>query len=382
MVPILGGGRMTGKVGSFDVGALSIQTADAASVGAESTNFTVIRLRRDILARSGIGVLFGNRSKSVAADGSNQVYGVDGTFAFFQNVSLVTSYARTRTTGLAGNDESQHAAFNYAGDEWGARASYVMVGDDFNPEIGFVRRRGFRQSRLGGRFSPRPESISWIRRLSIQGNLGYVEHERLRFVETRDFSGRFQVEFENSDQFSINVTGNFENLAEDTEISGAAIPEGRYTFNDVGVGYSFGPQRRASGSLALRLGSFYSGHVTAVGLQRGRIEILPQFSVEPSLEFNWIDLPELQASDGEFNQHVARTRLTYGFTPRMFVSGLLQYNSGSNSVSGNLRLRWEWAPGSELFIVYTEDRDTDVLGRWSQLANRAFVIKATRLLRL
>lgn len=381
-VPIIGGGRVTGKIGSFDVGALSIQTDDAASVGAESTNFTVLRLRRDILARSGIGVLFENRSKSAVADGSNKAYGVDGTFAFFQNLSLVTSYARTRTNGLTGNDESHQVNLNYTGDEWGAAASHVMVGDDFNPEIGFVRRRGFRQSRLGGRFSPRPESIYWLRQLTLQATIGYVENERRGFVETRDLGGRFQIEFENSDMFSINVTENFENLAEDTGISGATIPAGRYTFHDIALGYNFGPQRRASGSLSLRRGTFYSGYVTAVGLGRGRIEILPQLSVEPSLEFNWIDLPELQTSEGEFNQHVARARLTYGFTPRMFVSGLLQYNSGSDSVSGNLRLRWEWAPGSEIFIVYTEDRDTDVLGRWSRLANRAFVVKVTRLLRL
>lgn len=116
-------------------------------------------------------------------------------------------------------------------------------------------------------------------------------------------------------------------------------------------------------------------HVRGIG--RGRIEITPQISVEPSISFNWIDLPQ-----GQFDQHVAVTRLTYTMTPRAYVSGLVQYNSGNDTFSGNLRFRWEWAPGSELFLVYTEDRDTDVFDRWSVLRNRGFVIKVNRLLRI
>ena len=76
------------------------------------------------------------------------------------------------------------------------------------------------------------------------------------------------------------------------------------------------------------------------------------------------------------------TRLTYTLTPRAYLSGLVQYNSGSDTFSSNFRFRWEWAPGSELFIVYTEDRDTDILDRWSELQNRGLVIKVNRLLRL
>ncbi len=112
-------------------------------------------------------------------------------------------------------------------------------------------------------------------------------------------------------------------------------------------------------------------------MSRGRLEGTPQISLEPSISFNWIDLPQ-----GRFNQHVAVTRLTYTLMPRAYVSGLVQYNSRSRTVSGNFRFRWEWAPGSELFLVYTEDRDTDVLDRWSQLSNRGFVIKINRLLRI
>ena len=382
-IPILAGGRVTGKIGSFDVGAVSIQTDDHPDAGAESTNFTVLRLRRDILARSSIGVLFENRSTSIKGnEGSNQAYGVDASFAFFDNVSFLTYYATTRTEGLHGNDESYRSRFNYAADKWGASIDHLMVGDDFNPEVGFVRRKDFRQTSASGRFSPRPESISWIRRLTFQGNLEYLENERVGFVESRSWGGNFQIEFENSDGFSINSRESYENLIKDTNISGATIPLGRYSFRDVQVSYNFGPQRRMSGNVSVRNGSFYSGDVTSVGFSRGRIEVLPRLSVEPSIEFNWVSLPDQQKFEGEFNQHVTRARVNYSLSPRTFVSGLVQYNAGSDTFSSNFRLRWEWAPGSELFIVYTEDRNTDVFDRWSELSNRGLVIKVNRLLRI
>ena len=127
----------------------------------------------------------------------------------------------------------------------------------------------------------------------------------------------------------------------------------------------------------MRRGKFFDGDRTSVGFNRARVEILRQLSVEPNLSFNWVDLPQ-----GSFTQHVASTRVSYSFSPRLFLSGLVQYSSLSKSLSGNFRLRWEYAPGSEIFLVYTEERDTDVFNRFSALSNRGFVIKMNRLLRL
>jgi hypothetical protein len=132
-----------------------------------------------------------------------------------------------------------------------------------------------------------------------------------------------------------------------------------------------------SGRLFVRRGGYYGGDVTSVGLGQGRVELTPRLSLEPTVSLNWIDLPQ-----GQFDQHVAVARLTYTLTPRMFVSGLVQYNSGSDSFSSDVRLRWEWAPGSELFVVYSEARATDVLDRWSALTSRGLVIKVNRLFRL
>lgn len=119
------------------------------------------------------------------------------------------------------------------------------------------------------------------------------------------------------------------------------------------------------------------------------MEVTPQISLEPSVALNWIHLPNAQVP-GWYNQHVAVTRLTYTMSPRAYVSGLVQYAftesdlafAGNDAFSANFRFRWEWAPGSELFLVYTEDRNPDVTDRWSTLRNRGFVIKLTRLLRI
>ena len=129
------------------------------------------------------------------------------------------------------------------------------------------------------------------------------------------------------------------------------------------------------GNLSFEHGSFYNGRKTAVGFSRGRVEVTRRLSVEPSLSLNWVDLNE-----GEFQATVIGSRLIYTVTPLMFVGALVQYNSAADTVGLNVRLRWEYVPGSELFVVYNEQRDT-LSPRFPGLENRAFVIKINRLFR-
>ena len=381
-VPVLGGGRLTGKIGSFEVGAINMQTGNDAEAGAEPTNFTVLRLRRDVLARSNVGFIFENRSESVRAPGhSNQAWGVDGSFALNTEAQILAYYAKTRTPGLGGNDQSYRARFSYNADAYGANAEYLVVGNDFNPEIGLVRRRDFRQGSLFARYSPRPASIEWIRRLSFETSLNYLENDRAGFLESRDRGGQFQAELENGDTFASAVSDNFEHLVRSERIGGAVIPQGSYDFRDYSLGYRFGSQRPVQGGVNVQWGGYFGGDRLSLGVQQGRAEITPQLSLEPSFELNWIDLPQ-EGDVVRFDEHVVRSRVTYTFTPRAYVSGLVQYSTGSDSFSGNFRLRWEWAPGSELFVVYTEDRSTSVLERWPTLSNRGLAIKVTRLFQL
>ena len=165
-VPILGGGRLTGKVGRFSIGAVNIQTDEETSVGAVPTNFTALRVKRDIWRRSSIGGIFTGRSVSTVGDGSNEVYGVDATLAFYDNVNFNGYYARTRTQGLERDDASYQAAFTYNGDLYAVQVDHLLVGDNFNPEVGFLRRDHFRRTFTSAQFSPRPASIRAVRQLA------------------------------------------------------------------------------------------------------------------------------------------------------------------------------------------------------------------------
>ena len=379
VVPIFGGARVTGKVGPFDVGGLSIQTDESLAAGTESTNFTVVRVKRDILRRSSVGGIFTNRSVSRVGEGTSQAYGVDGTFSFFDNVSAVTYFAQTKTPGVTEKDKSYQAQVAYTGDRYGLTVNHLVVEDNFIPEVGFIRRENFRLSSVSARVSPRPRAFDLVRQFTFEGGIDYFTTADERLLETRTRNLRFDTELENSDRFGVSLANNYELLGESFEIAdGVTLPVGGYGFTNAEVSYSLGTQRRGSGNLSFTAGDFWSGNIKTLAYSRGRISLLDQFAIEPAVSFNWVDLPE-----GSFNTNLASTRFNLTFTPRMFFSGLLQYNSRDDTWSNNLRFRWEYDPGSELFVVYTEDRDTDpfVPDRFSELRNRGFVVKMTRLFR-
>ena len=379
VVPIVGGGRLNGKVGPFDVGALSIQTEDDAAAGALATNFSVLRLKRDVLRKSSIGALVTNRSISTLGDGASQTYGVDGTFNFYENVHFLAYAARTAAPGRSGRNTSYQGKFDYAGDLYGIRANHLLVEKHFNPEVGFVRRDNFRQTQVVGRFSPRPD-IDAVRQFRIGGNLDYTLTADTSQLETRMVLIGGEAEFENGDQLTFTASDHYELLHEPFSPGGGMdIPIGGYDFTDFTVQYRLGQQHRANGHAALRRGGYFDGNITALQFFGGYVEISSQLSVEPSVSFNWIDLPE-----GSFRTDLALARVNYTFTPRMFFAGLVQYNSSNATVGANLRLRWEYSPGSELFVVYTEGRDTHSLrpDRSTVLRNRGFVVKFNRLFRL
>ena len=384
-VPIDAGGRLTGRIGRYSLGMLNIQTAVATAADARATNFSVFRVRRDILRRSNIGALFTGRSVSRAGPGSNEVYGLDGLFSFYQNLNISTYWAETRTreAGLGDDETSYRAQLDYTGDRYGLQLERLAVGEDFNPEIGFLRRRDFEQSFGLFRFSPRPRSIESIRQFFWEGQLDYIT-DREGLLETRQARGRFAMELENSDLFDIIYNRNYEFLEYPFPIApGVTIPAAGYRFDDVEVGYSLGQQHRLSGRISAQHGGFYGGTKASVNFGLGsafsgtRLELTPQLSIEPNLSFNRVDLPA-----GRFDTTLVSSRTIYAVNPLMFVSALVQYNSATGSVGTNVRLRWEYHPGSELFVVYNENRDGGLRpNRFPPLENRAFIVKINRLFR-
>lgn len=380
VVPIDVGGRLTGKVGAFGLGVMNIQSGDEAVSRSPSTNFTVVRLKRDILRRSTVGAIFTNRTRlSSNLPGDNQAFGVDAAFGFYQNVAMSAYYARTETTNLAGDNESYQARASWDPDRYGLTAEHLKVGKAFNPEVGFLRRSDFTRSYASARFSPRPRNSRVVRKYTSSLSYEYYENGA-GAVESRQATGRFNVEFNNSDTFTAEANANYDLLV--TPFSPAAghpIPVGGYKYNDVSLRYNMGQQRPFSGNVGVQLGEYYNGTIRSLTFSQGRYAILKQFSVEPRLTVTHIDIPS-----GAFTTKQVGARTDYGFSPRMFASALLQWSSSDHSFSSNVRFRWEYRPGSEFFVVWTDEQDTNPLDprRGSiALKNRAFVVKMTRLFR-
>ena len=376
LVPIQAGARVTGRSGKYAIGLLNIQSGDNDAVGAASTNFSVLRVRRDILRRSTVGFIATHRNpSSVGAVGSNTVAGVDANFSLFQDLFVRSFYARTAADGLDDDPVSYRAELEYAADRYGLQIEHLTVGRDFNPDVGFLRREDFRRNAALLRFSPRPtRRFKKVRKFSYEASFDYITNPE-GALETREVQGTFKTELQNSDVGTIEYTRTFEWIPTSFAITrGVTIVPGAYHFQDLKATYQLGNQHRVSGTFTLARGSFWGGTKTEAGY-RGRVEISSRFYVEPGLTFNIVDLPV-----GEFTTKLVSTRATFTLTPRVFTSALVQYNSSSNTLSGNYRFRWEYQPGSDLFVVYSDGRDTTARG-YPELVNRTFVVKATRLFR-
>ena len=238
---------------------------------------------------------------------------------------------------LRGDDLSYQGRFDYGGDRYGFQAEHLLVEKNFIPEVGFLRRDNFRRSYARARFSPRPLSLPSIRQFRLEGSYDYIETADLGIVETRQSQLGFSTELENSARFGVSVAENYEFLHREFTPGpdDVIFPVGGYRFFDVEATWSPGTQRRLNGTFAVLAGDYFDGSIRTVAFRRGRMEVTQRLSLEPSVSVNWIDSPY-----GSFRTDLLVSRVNWTFTPRMFFSGLIQYNSSSNTVSNNLRLRW------------------------------------------
>ena len=340
-VPIDAGGRVTGRLGKFSIGGLNVQTHREPVSSAVSTNFAVLRVKRDILRRSSLGALFTRRSVSTRGPGSNDAYGVDGAFAFFSNLNVNTYWAQTATPGFNVAPWSYRGQLDYRGDRYGLELERLVVGEGFNPEVGFLRRQAFDRNYVSARFSPRLAArTSPVRKLSWQAHLDHITGRRTRRLETREGLGQFGMEFRNGDQLSVAYTQSYEYLAQPFPIAPPVIiPVGGYDFQDMRATYTMGLQRKVSGQLTALHGSFYGGERTTVSVSAARLNLTSQLLIEPNISVNRVDLPE-----GTFTTNLVGSRVTLSMTPYMFVAALVQFQSDRKSFSSNLRFRWSTCP--------------------------------------
>ncbi len=163
VIPIIGGARVTGKVGRYNVGFVNMQTNEDDISRSPQTNFTVMRVSRDILRRSSIGMMLTNRSQSALVTGAaNMAFGADAAFSLFQNLNVAGYFAQSNTDTRLTDNTSYQGRMDYIGDRYGLRVEQLHVGNNFNPEVGFTRRRNFDRTFAQARFSPRPRRPSAV----------------------------------------------------------------------------------------------------------------------------------------------------------------------------------------------------------------------------
>ena len=374
-VPILGGARLHGRTGAYTMGLMNIQTGETAGLDVESTNFSAFRMKRDLFSRSNIGVIATHRNVGAQGPGSNSLYGVDGNFNPSDNIRINTFYMATSEPGVETGHQaaSYMGQFNYDTDLIDLTAERLYLGEDFNPGMGFVRRRDFTKNGASFQLSPRPRGIEAIRQFELKfqaNNYDRLDGE----METREYKFEGRAILESSDRLVVDHTMTEERLLDGFDLSTeVAVPAGNYRFNRTGLRLWLGTHRSFSGYFRYEFGDFFGGTRREVSYW-GRAEVSQRLSMEPNISLNWIEVP-----GGEVQAQVSSLRATYTVSPRSFLGALVQYNSAAQLMSANVRFRWEYSPGSDVFVVFSTNRDGD--DGLAGLSDRALVVKFTRLFR-
>ena len=374
-VPILGGARLHGRTGAYTMGIMNIQTGETAGLDVESTNFSAFRMKRDLFSRSNIGVIATHRNINADGSGSNSLYGVDGNLNPSDNIRINTFYMATSEPGVETGHQaaSYMGQFNYDTDLIDLTAERLYLGEDFNPGMGFVRRRDFTKNGASFQLSPRPRGIEAIRQFELKFQANNYDRPDGE-METREYKFEGKAILESSDRLVVDHTMTEERLLDGFDLSTeVAVPAGNYRFNRTGLRLWLGTHRSFSGYFRYEFGDFFGGTRREVSYW-GRAEVSQRLSMEPNISLNWIEVP-----GGEVQAQVSSLRATYTVSPRSFLGALVQYNSAAQLMSANVRFRWEYSPGSDVFVVFSTNRDGD--DGLSGLTDRALVVKFTRLFR-
>ncbi len=379
-IPILGGVRLTGHAGRNYLGVLNMQTRSKDTTPA--TNFTVARLKRSILRGSDVGMMFLNR-QSRLPDDYNRAFGADTNLLFFQtDLRISGALARTLTPGLTGNDRIGKVEAELQNSLLRFFTSYVDVGTDFNPEMGYVQRTGRRF--IHDEFSARPRfsSESRLGRWKILDVFATMSADQVLFssggTEEKSLNPSVNVTLLDGTTFDWNYTHDFERIMKTFNVSGVndsgdrvslKVPVGDYRSDRGSFSFASDRSRPFSGNIGYDWGDYYNG--TEKSLTLGvRYHYSYRFRTSFTYTRNHVDLPQ-------GSLHTDQTGLTaeYTFNPKMSLSSFIQYNNQSDQLSSNIRFRLIHHPLSDIFLVYNELRD-----RAKQTRDWGLSLKYTRLI--
>jgi hypothetical protein len=375
-IPILGGGRVSGKAGAYNIGLLNMQ-ADDFQERVASNNFSVLRISRDLPNRSAFGGLFVNRQGTgdlAADDDHNRTYALDGKWGIGQNTVLSSFVARTETPGIADDDYAYNVRSRTNVQRFDLEAGYQEVGDRFDPQVGFLSRRGYRKPDLRVLTRWRPSDFINIQELrphvsyrSFWGHDGFQETGYAHIDNHWQFRNSYEV------HTGMNLT--LEGVRTPFEIyPGIFVPPGTYEHKEAQLVLMTNQGAPISLNLQTFIGGFFGGDRVTLNPTL-RMRAGETLNTEISYSRNDVDLPW-----GAFTTNLIRTRLSYSFNPRTFLQGLVQYNDRADLWSMNFRFGWLQAANTGLFVVYTDTRGLyDLFPDRAERTDRSLIIKFSRM---
>ncbi|MBI2186233.1 MAG: carbohydrate binding family 9 domain-containing protein [Acidobacteria bacterium] len=386
LVPIRGGGRLSGKANGFNVGAVNMQTDDVVST--PGNNFSVLRASRELRNRSGVGVMFVNRSATgsrARSDDWNRTWGTDARLGLGQHFDVGGFAARTETPGRTGRDYAWNVDSQWENSQHQMTFEWGVTGEDFNPEVGFLETPGgYRRFRVGAGEVMRQEKIrSWGFR-ELNPHVNYTRYDYLPphragvrgggpgpsgGLLTSELHLDNHWDWENGQFVTVALNGTWDGLREPFAVyPGVIVPAGEHGGLRATIRYNSDRRKWLYGRLQWDLGGFLTGTQSSPTMQL-IIREGGRFTLDTTWNYRRIDLPQ-----GAFHTNLGNMRVTYNFTPSVFVQSLLQYNDRTDRWSTNLRFHWLQTAGTGLFLVYN---DTEALNGFGPI-NRAFIVKYVR----
>ena len=349
-VPILAGVRMSGKAGRYQIGALDMATRSVTGV-TPANNFSVLRVSREYGVRSSFGfIAVGKRviNPFPGYQGSdyNGTFGGDWNIGIGKNTNIFSYVAKSVTPGLHGRDIAYSSSMTYDDEHHRVDAGFIEVGENFNPEVGFLRRAGYRRPTVGYRYTHYPASRKmrsifphfqwngWFTRSTNEKESGFEHYH----IDTR-WQGGGSLGFAHN--------RNFERLDKPFEIfPGVVLPPGRYGYGEYVVNYGTDQTARYFVTGNLSAGGFYDGSIRSVnfnaGYRRSQDVVFTGGWVR-----NWI-----RVSTGNFDTDLIGFRFNWTFTPKRYFQTFVQYNSRTGQVGLNTRLALLSTSSTGLFVVY------------------------------
>jgi hypothetical protein len=380
-VPLQVGGKVSGKVGNTNFGALVTNTGRVQDL-VPGTTMGAFRLRQNVLEESNVGFLgtFGDPS---GAEGSHMV-GADATYQtsrmFGSKNFIAGGWALvTEREGLNGEKTAFGAKVDYPNDTWDIALTFLRIGDAFDPALGFVPRKGINKLMNGISYKAYPASLSWLRMMNHQFRSTVVWSLDGDWESYRFFTAPINWRLESGDRIEINVSPEGERLVQPFEISdGVVIEPGSYHFTRYRLEWEMAAKRVISGQLTWWFGDFYDGQLDQI---EGKVRFRPSELVIFDLSATR-NVGELEA--GEIDQQVYGLRILANVSPDLQLTSFIQYDDESKEVGTNTRLRWTFHPLGDLFLVYNYNvvdrlRDPDGPGGTLERGRR-WTLDATQLM--